>query len=285
MIKLTNYKYYPYIVQIGSGGTGGYVLQQVSQILSSLGINKASQYIVADPDLVEQKNLNNQLFIKKDIGKSKAQVLSKRYGSHYQIPIHHYSESYVENVDIIHTLFNQAPYGNLYSYNSYLPILIGCVDNNFSRKIMNDYFMSAQDLIYIDAGISAAIVPQDNLNESEWTVEEKAKYANSGWSGQIVCGVKWKGEVIQEPLSGVCVDVLDEEDNEIRPSDMSCSDVIAIEPQRLITNRYAALAVSEYVNELLSEGTITNHVTFLALKHTHKLKALRSQVDKELKIF
>ncbi len=52
----TNYSQsgiYPYIVQIGTGGTGGYLVQHVAQML---GISKVdASYIIVDPDVIEEK--------------------------------------------------------------------------------------------------------------------------------------------------------------------------------------------------------------------------------------
>lgn len=48
-----------------------------------------------------------------------------------------------------------------------------------------------------------------------------------------------------------------EDTDEIAPSRLACSQVIASEPQRLITNRFAAQAVAGYLNELFGERTLS----------------------------
>jgi hypothetical protein len=57
-----------------------------------------------------------------------------------------------------------------------------------------------------------------------------------------------------------------EDEDEIAPSELACSQVIASEPQRLITNRFAAQAVAGYLNELFGERTLSTHVTFFHAK-------------------
>lgn len=46
---------FPYIVQIGMGGTSGYVIQMVAQMLSIFTQN--AFYLIADPDIIEEKIL------------------------------------------------------------------------------------------------------------------------------------------------------------------------------------------------------------------------------------
>jgi len=47
---------------------------------------------------------------------------------------------------------------------------------------------------------------------------------------------------------------------------MSCSNIIVNEPQRLITNRFAATVVGGYLNELFDTATITNNKTYFHAK-------------------
>jgi len=280
MISFEKKNIIPYMVQVGSGANGGYIIQQIAQMMNIFGVS--GRYIIADPDVVEEKNLSNQLFIPKDVGKKKASVLATRYGGHYQLPLSSYSEGYVENTHTLRNLFDQTDYmgRGYYTYDSIiLPILIGCVDNNFSRKIMHEYFLSQDYLLYIDVGVEAAKVPQDDRDSSSWTVEEKEAFQKSGWTGQVVCGLRWKGNTILEPVAGRFPDVL-VDDDDLAPSELSCSNIVAKEPQRLITNRYASLAVVNYFNELFAEHTISNHVTFITVKSKTQLRSER--IEKEL---
>lgn len=54
---------------------------------------------------MRKKNLKNQLFVKQDIDKKKADVLAKRYSSAYDIQIASFSDSYIEDVDSLKKLF------------------------------------------------------------------------------------------------------------------------------------------------------------------------------------
>lgn len=266
---------FPYIVQIGTGGTGGYVTQMVAQMMSIF--NQRGIYLLADPDVVEEKNLKNQLFVKRDIGLKKAEVLSKRYSAAYNIPIAHYTESYIEDVDSLRKLFlhNHLNIGGFANNILYLPVIIGCVDNNYTRKVMHEFFHSIQRCLYIDVGNDSAIVPSDfgSRPMDEWSAEEKTSYNESGWTGQVVCGLRMSGETILPPVADVFPDILEDKD-EIAPSEAACSNIVASDPQRLLTNRMAAMSVAVYLNELFQSATITNHMTMFHAKDGY-MKSLK----------
>lgn len=73
------------------------------------------------------------------------------------------------------------------------------------------------------------------------------------------------GEVILSPLGDLFPDAFTKK--ETAPSQLSCSELAASEPQRVITNKFAAMTVAQFVNELFDEGTVSNHyISFSRLK-------------------
>ncbi|MEX3623671.1 ThiF family adenylyltransferase [Viridibacillus arvi] len=282
----SNKRIFAHIVQIGTGANGGPLVQQVAQMISTLDVD--AKYVIADNDIVEDKNLRNQLFIKKDVGKPKADVLARRYSAAYQVDIAHYSEKYVEDIKTLESLFDTS-YLGVHSYRYvYLPILISCVDNKFSRKLFHQYFEKAKgNLLYLDVGNESVILPEDrDKPREEWTEDEIEAYNKSGYTGQVVAGLKLNGTVITEPIASLFPQILDIDENDIAPSATSCGEVIASDPQRLITNRYASLCVSTYLNELFSEGTLSNHITFFHAKRmymrTEPIKPKEENLDTSL---
>lgn len=254
---------YPFIVQIGTGGTGGYLVQHIAQLL---GTNKKSAtYVIADPDVIEEKNLGNQLFLASEVGMKKADVLAERYSYAYDMDIRSYSEAYIESPDDIKKLFN-TDYIRTDGYrNQMLPIIIGCVDNNFTRQIIHEFF-SKHPGVYIDAGNEATVVPADwqTRPKANWTPEELQAFNESGWSGQIVTGVNLN--LAKQPsVADVFPDILVSEDS-IRPSSLSCTELTASEPQRLIVNKFAALAILSVLTEIIEELCISNHITVFHAK-------------------
>jgi hypothetical protein len=252
---------YPFIVQIGTGATGSYLVQHIAQMMRIFSTN--GLYVVADPDLVEEKNLANQHFLPGEIGQSKAKVLARRYGAAYQVPIGYYDESYIESPEALLQLFNRdyRSVGNRYDA-LFLPIIVGCVDNHFSRSVMHHSFSRFKNGIYIDVGSDGANVPSDypQRPKSEWTTEEYQAYRDSGWSGQCVTGVRLNNKVIQAPVADVFPDIL-EDTGEIRPSELTCSEIISSQPQKLIVNKFASLAVAAVINDILEDGIVNKHIT------------------------
>lgn len=270
---LKNYQSYskgifPFIVQIGVGGTGGLLVQHIAQLLSTSGTRAA--YVIADPDVIEEKNLKNQLFLPEEVGLKKADVLASRYSAAYNLPIGTFTDSYIEDIKTLRNLFNKD-YMALRGPNEvgsylFLPIIIGAVDNNYTRQVIHELFSLLDPCVYIDAGNESATVPHDWLtrDKSQWTEYEKDVYKASGWSGQVVTGFNF-GKYKQEPVGEAFPDVLLDTD-EIKPSEVSCSDLAASMPQRLIVNKFSALTVTNVLTELIAEFTISNHVTFFHSK-------------------
>lgn len=73
----------------GAGGTGARIVQMLAQLISSIDwVARAEPVIyVFDDDVVEEKNLKRQLFSKADVGKPKAEVVSRRYSAAYGVNI------------------------------------------------------------------------------------------------------------------------------------------------------------------------------------------------------
>lgn len=270
-----NYNYYPYVrkklfpivVQVGVGGTGSNLAQQVAQMLSLFKGN--SYYVLADADIIEKKNLQNQLYVESNVGKSKAEVLAKRYSAAYNLSIAAYDKGFVEDIETLKSLFSIdfREYGGYREEMRILPILIGCVDNNYTRKLFHKFFHSVPTILYIDSGNDSAVVPKDypRRPKEQWSKDEWNAYNESGWTGQVVAGLRINHRTILEPVADRFPDIL-EDDDEIKKSEMSCEELNSSDPQRLLTNRMAAMAVCTYLSELFECGTLSNSMTVFHAK-------------------
>lgn len=238
------------IVQIGSGGNGGYIAQRLAKLISSLmrtDTKNTFSYTLVDLDQVEEKNLQRQPFLPKDISKNKARVLSERYGTSYQIPLY-YQEAFIETKEALYDAFpsNGKTYVSGYDVNT-LRILIGAVDNHASRKIMHEYFMEDDSIIYLDCGVDGI--------DLDLPVEERNE---SGYSGHCVVGVNTRIHKV-EPVGIVFPDILLDEES-LLPS-QSCGQNVVSAPQRMQANEMAALITMGYLNSILSEGKLFHHFT------------------------
>ena len=223
------------IVVIGAGGTGGYVIPHLYRIAYASG--RPCRIIIADGDIVEQKNLIRQNFAECDIGENKAQVMAERYSEVFGIETE-YIPDFIENEQQLLELLRFESSGR--NSNKPISILIGAVDNNRSRNMCNNVFKKLDDIIYIDSG-------------------------NGEFTGQVICGVKMSGRVISKPVASVYPDLL--KDTEKFPSELSCAERSVSAPQSIAANVFASSAVISMLYHLLIEGNLRNNrITFSSRK-------------------
>ncbi len=223
------------IVVIGAGGTGGYVIPHLYRIAYASG--RPCRIIIADGDIVEQKNLIRQNFAECDIGENKAQVMAERYSEVFGIETE-YIPDFIENEQQLLELLRFESSGR--NSNKPISILIGAVDNNRSRIMCNNVFKQLDDIIYIDSG-------------------------NGEFTGQVICGVKMSGRVISKPVASVYPDLL--KDTEKFPSELSCAERSVSAPQSIAANVFASSAVISMLYHLLIEGNLRNNrITFSSRK-------------------
>lgn len=217
------------IVIIGAGGTGGYVIPHLYRIAYASG--RLCRIIIADGDIVEEKNLVRQNFAECDIGENKAEVMAERYAGVFGIETEYIPE-YIENEQQLYDLL-YIPY-DIHDYYKPKPIsiLIGAVDNNRSRIMCNNVFNKINDLIYIDSG-------------------------NGEFTGQVVCGIKQSGRVMSKPVAQIYSDILS--DTEKFPSELSCAEHAVSAPQSIAANIFASTAISSMLYNLLIEGELKNN--------------------------
>lgn len=225
------------ILIIGAGGTGGYVIPHLYRIAHASG--RKCRIIIADGDVVEDKNLIRQGFSAIDIGENKAAVMAERYSDVFGIETE-YIPDYIENEEQLCELLYvpKPPYYS--SKPEPISILIGAVDNNRSRVMCNNVFKKMDNLIYIDSG-------------------------NSEFSGQVVCGVKKNGKVLSKPVASVYPDILT--DTEKFPSELSCAERSVSAPQSIAANLFASTAVATMLYYLLIKGELkTTRLAFSSRK-------------------
>jgi PRTRC genetic system ThiF family protein len=237
------------IIMLGAGGTGGHIAPHLYRLLHTL--NRPVKIIIADGDIVEQKNLVRQNFIAADLGRNKAQVLAERYASAFGMEVQYIPE-FIESEDRLAGLvrpdiFPAGP--NTYQRIEGLSILIGAVDNNRSRQLCHKVFKQTDNLIYIDSG-------------------------NGEFTGQIVCGIKRKGRTYYKPLGDLYPDVLEQTDK--FPTELSCAEAAVSAPQSIVANIMAATAVVSYLYNILVLGSIEVRCVTFSTK-TVNLKPIITQ--------
>lgn len=223
------------ILIVGAGGTGGNLLPFLCRLIKP--IEKDFKIIIADGDRVEFKNLDRQPYHTSEEGQNKALELAKKCKLAFGVNVVAYPH-YIEDISVLDDLLGRK---------STIPILVGCVDNNKTRTLFHQYFIKVHNLIYIDSG-------------------------NTEWSGQIVCGLKAKGRIINAPVGELYPDILESKD--VFKSEESCQVRMLSEPQQYVTNLQAAVIVLSYLSDFILDPeniTDSNETTF-----DIKIKAMRS---------
>jgi hypothetical protein len=104
-------------------------------------------------------------------------------------------------------------------------------------------------LLWLDAGVKGVDITKTSDDK---TVRE------SGFTGQIVLGFKYRGKVILEPVTSVFPDMLEDASSSF--PDESCGELIINNPQRSATNRMAAMLSNNVMNNLFHSQRIYNHI-------------------------
>jgi PRTRC genetic system ThiF family protein len=224
------------ILVVGCGGTGAYAIAFLSRILSTVP-EKNIEFCIADGDEVETKNLSRQHFVQCDVGRNKAEVLAERYSSAFGISIEAITEE-IKGVEQIKDFCNCSM------------LIIGCVDNNASRKIIRNHFFSEpqyESKFWIDAG-------------NEETVGQVVLGINPSWSAWDSYSA-FKSDKQHGSLSLPHVLELypDMEKEDKFNSEISCAERAVSAPQNMMTNVTAATLITNYAQKLIFNQPIKSH--------------------------
>lgn len=196
---------------IGVGGTGSLIARDIPKLI----IGSFSKMMIVDGDRVEEKNMKRQSYQEQDIGENKAIALSKKINSLYG-PVCYFYEKYITDDELYYKIKKETDSFGL------LPVMIGCVDNDSTRILLEKTFKKLENAVYIDS-------------------------ANSEYDGNVYVSVKLN-EKINGPLRGDTY-VLE---NENHPLDKSCMEQAASgNTQYLVTNLKMATAIFEHCNSIM----------------------------------
>lgn len=253
-------KYYNIIV-VGCGGTGSQLLPSLMQICAN--VNKTPNKVInrilfIDGDKYEAKNLANQRCTYQDIDVNKAEASCRRYKMIYPSLNIAYYDDYIKSEDDLDKIINTNAYTGYYI--QYINIIIGCVDNNATRKIMSNYFNHFNNTyydvncMYIDSGNDSGI---NNTNRN----------------GQIVVGFKTsdtktkKTTIIHKCVGDIYDDIKNNTDNIENVG--TCMRVSNEYPQNIATNLMAANILSLILtNYMMFDKIENNFILFDADKLT-----------------
>lgn len=225
-----------HFVVVGCGGTGSVFMEKFTRYLSCRNNKDISEIIIIDGDVVEEKNLRNQSFIKEDVGMYKSSVwenicngflkeddLCRAYGIYIQ-----------KESDLASKISRSSYY---YEAVEDVVVLIGCCDNHACRLIMEQFFADKkyENILYFDSA-----------NEFDY--------------GETVFAAKLQNKVVSQPRSVLFPDILK---GDLRKrSELSCEELNSVEPQHMLINQLAAMQLMMGVVKVLEKKEIPTGVTY-----------------------
>lgn len=225
-----------HIIVLGCGGTGAYTIAFLARILSTM--ERPPRLTIVDGDIVEEKNLLRQHFISQDIAQNKAEVLAERYAAAFGLTINAVPQEIKTSKELVEVC---GP-GNI-------KLIIGCVDNNASRKLIYDTYFNnkiKQDVYWIDSGN-----------------EEK--------NGQVVVG--FQNNSYKDTDSYFCLPCVMElypemlEGQQRFNSDLSCAERAVSSPQNMMTNITAATIITNYAQKIIFGEPLKSHATSFSINN------------------
>ena len=215
---------------IGCGGTGTYLLKELSRYLAS-GVHKEDieDLYIFDGDIVEDKNLARQAFAEEDIGQNKAvcmaDVLNAAFGTHWRaVP-----EYLTEEGQLAQFLREDS------GRTIYMPVFIGCVDNHGCRILMEELFGRLDTCGYLDS-------------------------ANEFYAGESVFAYKFAGAVAS-PCRSYYFPEIKTGDRRNR-GEISCEELNNVAPQHITTNMLAGNVLFSEMCALFDKHPHPGLITF-----------------------
>lgn len=195
-------------ILVGCGGIGGNIAAQLPKLLQ----HSPHKLMLVDGDAIEESNTDRQPYQSQHVGMNKARILARKINSFYDLETV-YLDTFVTNRELSEVIRK---------YPDHHPCLIGALDNDPSRKLLESVFKKHDSISYIDA-------------------------ANSKYDGNIYVALKRHGTQAGM-LRGDIYDL----DDDGHPVDESCETALNKgETQFLITNNKIAAFVLEHVHYLL----------------------------------
>lgn len=193
---------------VGCGGTGSLLARDLAKLLTS----SPHTMTLIDGDVVEEKNIIRQGYQLQDIGENKAAVLSKKINALYNVDAYVIDSYLTKNELLVDINKNDDLY----------PVILGCVDNDNTRVLLENTFKKCNGAVYIDS-------------------------ANGEYEGNIYITRIFNNKQIGTLRSDVY-----KLSNDHHPLDKSCQDQAADgNIQYLVTNTKMAIGILEHCNALL----------------------------------
>lgn len=239
MLKFINVKN-PHIYLVGAGGTGGFLLEKLTRLFANF--NHPVTIEVIDGDTVEGKNLKRQNFTFDDLDHKKAQVLCDRLAK--LVP---HAPKLVSKTDYLtdNSLLTDIALLD----EDETPIIVDCVDNTATRRLIND-------LVKALGGEIPVIVLNSGNNEQGGQI---VAWSNKPVTNKTLTGEKeisLKSMLELFPETNIIKD-----DHDKNPGLVSiCAEESESKPQTMMANVFNSDILASLIFTLATNKTIAHNV-------------------------
>lgn len=257
-----------HFVVIGAGGTGAYLMRDLVRIIA-LENERTSRFrpeqktnhtiTLIDGDIIEEKNLSRQNFVRQDIGKNKADVIASRYGRAFGLAVNVIPEFLTEPEDLTKYLedwYLRRSQGNG-SVRSFMPVFIDCVDNNATRLYISS---ASASLAHYEHRSSFTISSGNAERTGQVLLSSTTGIAEETFTLDLKTLLQEQGSH-ENPVFRVTTpsffDVFPKIDIDKDPTQLSCAEQSESAPQNIVTNIMAANILFGFALRLLNREPIT----------------------------
>lgn len=232
------------VIVIGCGGNGSHLVPDLARFLSTLE-NKVPLVLV-DGDTVEAKNLIRQHFIKKDIGRNKAEVLAERYANAFDIDVGSMAEYLTEE--------NSR---KVFRHLRHPAVIITCTDNLRSRKIVS----GMRGDIWIDLG------NEESAGQITFSYLTRTPSRLQSIEDRTMFPVPHVFELFPE------YEVRLKDEKKI--TEQSCADMAAAAPEQIgFVNATCAMIAKNWVHALFTRNPIRTNQVFFSIDNTFEHRSI-----------
>lgn len=249
-----------HFIVLGIGGTGS---DLVAKLCRHLSLHRCADSNIlmhditfCDADVVEEKNLVRQNFFSADLGKNKAEIMALKCATLFDMVVRAVPR-YIEDGNALENVFSISPH---------IPFIIGCVDNNATRRMLHEYLVvSGQRIFYLDAG-------------------------NEEFAGQVALGYQsgrktmrladtfdtlftespYRGRFDLPDITYHHPEMLEDDDK--FASDLSCAERVVSNPQAMAANNEASAIIFQIICNCIRGKIDYHYVAFDTLTSTRSVK-------------
>lgn len=230
------------VIVVGAGGTGGYLIEWLARL--AYGSRQADgprvRLTLVDGDTVEEVNLVRQNFAVDDLGCNKARVLADACKDGLGVDVQA-SNRYIHDAADLQRLAQGPEAGPV--------IVIGAVDNNATRAVIDRFVSGRRGVVGIDSG--------NGERDGQIVV----------WGDPEVLGRERVARLLppdEKPMAPVerFPEMADESGANANPDDQSCALHAQHDPQDMCTNIMAALGCLAVAWRLISGRPLMHYLYY-----------------------